>query len=64
MKKLTAKELLEYLIDLSTENDLSNIQVNFRHSDDEDVHQVSIVEEDLYDELTNNKLQSIVLKIE
>ena len=64
MKKLNAQQLLEYLIDLSSGNDLSNIQVNFRYSDDEDVYQISIVEEDLYDEITNNKLESIVLKIE
>jgi len=62
MKKLNAQELLEYLIQLGLENDLSNIQVNYRYSDDTDVYQVSIVEEDLFDEITNNKLESIILK--
>lgn len=62
MNKLNAQELLEYLIDLDLENDLSNIQVNFRYSDDSDVHEVSMLEEDLFDEITNNKLESIILK--
>jgi len=62
MNKLNAQELLEYLIDLDSENDLSNIQVNFRYSDDADVYEVTMVEEDLFDEITNNKLESIILK--
>ena len=62
MNKLNAQELLEYLINLDSENDLSNIQVNFRYSDDSDVHEVSMLEEDLFDEITNNKLESIILK--
>ena len=62
MKKLTAQKLLEYLIDLADENDLSNIQVNYRYSDDMDVYEVSMVEEDLFDDITNNKLESIILK--
>ena len=45
------------------DNDLSKIQVNYRYSNDSDIYEVSIVEEDLYDEETNNKLESIVLKI-
>ena len=63
MKKLNAQELLEYLIELSLENDLSNIQVNYRYSDDSDVYEVSMVEEDLFDDITNNKLESIILKV-
>ena len=63
MKKLNAQELLEYLMDLSLDIDLSNVQVNYRFSDDSDVYQISKVEDDLYDEMTNNKLQSIILKI-
>tara|TARA_R100000388_G_scaffold31667_3_gene24789 strand:+ start:1761 stop:1955 length:195 start_codon:yes stop_codon:yes gene_type:complete len=63
MKKLNAKQLLEYLMELSLDNDLSNVQVNYRFSDDADVYEISKVEEDLYDEITNNKLQSIILKI-
>ena len=63
MKKLNAKQLFDYLTELKKDNDLSNIQVNYRYSNDSDVYEVSIVEEDLYDEETNNKLESIVLKI-
>tara|TARA_R100000353_G_scaffold9959_1_gene11191 strand:+ start:3467 stop:3661 length:195 start_codon:yes stop_codon:yes gene_type:complete len=62
MKKLNAQELLEYLMDLSLDFDLSNVQVNYRFSDDSDVYEISKVEDDLYDEMTNNKLQSIILK--
>ena len=62
-KKLNAQELLEYLIELSLENDLSDIQVNYRYSDDSDVYEVSMVEEDLFDDITNNKLESIILKV-
>tara|TARA_A100001201_G_C4034625_1_gene184803 strand:- start:570 stop:767 length:198 start_codon:yes stop_codon:yes gene_type:complete len=61
--KLNAQELLEYLIELSLENDLSNIQVNYRYSDDSDVYEVSMVEEDLFDDITNNRLESIILKV-
>ena len=61
--KLNAQELLEYLIELSLENDLSDIQVNYRYSDDSDVYEVSMVEEDLFDDITNNKLESIILKV-
>ena len=59
--KLNAQELLEYLIELSLENDLSNIQVNYRYSDDSDVYEVSMVEEDLFDDITNNRLESIII---
>ena len=61
--KLNAQELLNYLLELNQDNDLSQIQVNFRYSDDSEVFEVSKVEEDLFDEETNNNLQSIVLKV-
>tara|TARA_R100000655_G_scaffold109045_1_gene162465 strand:+ start:195 stop:437 length:243 start_codon:yes stop_codon:yes gene_type:complete len=63
MEKLNAKQLFDYLTELRKDNDLSNIQVNYRYSNDSDVYEVSIVEEDLFDQETNNKLESIVLKI-
>tara|TARA_R110000824_G_scaffold307068_1_gene494548 strand:- start:652 stop:846 length:195 start_codon:yes stop_codon:yes gene_type:complete len=62
MNKLNAKQLFDYLTELRKDNDLSNIQVNYRYSNDSDVYEVSIVEEDLFDETTNNKLESIILK--
>jgi len=61
--KLNAKQLLDRLTELSIENDLSNVQVNFRHDDDSDVYGISVVEEDLYDEMTNSKLESVILKV-
>ena len=63
MEKLNAKQLFDYLTELKKDNDLSNIQVNYRYSDNSDVYEVSVVEEDLFDKETNNKLESIVLKI-
>lgn len=63
MKKLSAKQLFDFLTELRKDNDLSKIQVNYRYSNDSDVYEVSLVEEDLYDDKTNNKLESIVLKI-
>ena len=62
-EKLNAQELLDYLLELNQDNDLSQIQVNFRYSDDSEVFEVSKVEEDLFDEETNNNLQSIVIKV-
>ena len=62
-KNLNAQELLDYLLELNQDNDLSQIEVNFRYSDDSEVFEVSKVEEDLFDEETNNKLESIVLKV-
>tara|TARA_R110002012_G_scaffold112050_1_gene257433 strand:- start:1538 stop:1732 length:195 start_codon:yes stop_codon:yes gene_type:complete len=62
MNKLNAKQLFDYLTELRKDNDLSNIQVNYRYYNDSDVHEVSMVEEDLFDEITNNKLKSIILK--
>ena len=63
MEKLNAKQLFDYLTELKKDNDLSNIQVNYRYYDNSDVYEVSVVEEDLFDKETNNKLESIVLKI-
>ena len=49
MEKLNAKQLFDYLTELKKDNDLSNIQVNYRYSDNSDVYEVSVVEEDLFD---------------
>ena len=63
MKKLNAKQLFDFLTELRKDNDLSKIQVNYRYSNDSDVYEMSLVEEDLFDDKTNNKLESIVLKV-
>lgn len=39
-----------------------DVQINFRWSDDSDVFRIKNAEEDLFDEETNNILESICLK--
>lgn len=61
-KQLTAAQLLNYLILLEEQgNDLNKIKVNYRKDDDSDVKTIRSVGEDLYDEKTNSKLESIIL---
>jgi hypothetical protein len=63
MKQLTARELREFLNQIEREGaNLGRVQVYFRTDDDSDVELVTIVEEDLFDAETNNKLTSIILK--
>lgn len=64
MKKnvLTAQKLLKFLTGLQDQGlDLKNIQVNYRYDYDSDVEPCKLVEEDLFDEETNNILTSICL---
>lgn len=63
MKKLNAKKLLDYLLELNEENDLNKIKINFRYSECSDVYEITKVEEDLHDEETNNTLESIIFKV-
>ena len=42
---------------------LEDVDVNFRFCDDSDVHQIKHVEEDLFDPITNNIVESIIFKI-
>lgn len=42
---------------------LDDVDVNFRFSDDSDVHQIKYIEEDLFDPITNNIVESIIFKI-
>ena len=42
---------------------LDDVDVNFRFSDDSDVHRIKYVEEDLFDSTTNNIVESIIFKI-
>ena len=58
---LTAQGLLDYLQDLKNKGvDLNNVSLNFRKDRDSDVEQVVTIEEDLFDEQTNNFLESLV----
>jgi len=62
MKQLTAKKLLDFLLELQKQgNDLSKIKVNHRADRDADVEVVDDVEEDLFDSKTNSVLESIVI---
>jgi hypothetical protein len=61
-KQLTAKKLLEFLLDQEKRGtDLSKVVINYRAGRDYEVKPIKVVEEDLYDAETNNKLESIVL---
>jgi hypothetical protein len=64
-KPLNASALRAYLNELERQgNDLSKITINYRHNDDDDVNVVTEVDDDLFDEETNNILTSIILKSE
>ena len=59
---MNAQDLLNKLVDLKIEgHDLEKIEVTYRHDYDSDVVGVVDLEEGLYDELTNSKLETIVL---
>ena len=62
MKILTAKKLLNFLIDLENDgHDLSKVLINYRFDSDSDVNLCKFVMEDLFDAKTNNILESICL---
>jgi len=62
MKPLTAKKLLDFLIDLEKDgNDLSEVLINYRFDSDSDVNLCKFVMDDLFDSETNNILKSICL---
>jgi hypothetical protein len=59
-KPLTAKKLLEFLLETQKEFDLSNVHIYYRYDRDSDEEIVYEVEEDLYDEDDNTTLTSIM----
>jgi len=62
MKSLTAKKLLNFLIDLKNDgHDLSKITINYRYDADSEVDACTYIMEDLFDPETNNILESICL---
>jgi hypothetical protein len=62
MKVLTAKKLLDFLLDLKKDgHDLSKITINYRYDADSEVDACTYVMEDLFDPETNNILESICL---
>jgi hypothetical protein len=59
---MNAQDLLNKLVDLKIEgHDLEKIEVTYRHDYDSDVVGVVDLEEGLYDEQTNSRLETIVL---
>jgi len=59
---MNAQDLLNKLVDLKIEgHDLEKIEITYRHDYDSDVVGVVDLEEGLYDEQTNSRLETIVL---
>ena len=62
MKPLTAQTLLDLFSQLREEgHNLSKITINYRTDSDSDVEVCTCIEEDLFDDETNNELRSLVL---
>jgi hypothetical protein len=62
MKPLTAQTLLDLFSQLREEgHNLSKITINYRTNHYSDVEVCTCIEEDLFDEETNNELRSLVL---
>ena len=61
---MTAKQLINKLEKICQENmvETKDVQINFRWDDNYDVYRIKNAEEDLFDEETNNILESICLK--
>ena len=66
MKASKLKDFLNYVENEIKYNGrtLDDVDVNFRYSDDSDVHSIGFVEEDLFDMQTNKIIESIILKVE
>jgi len=62
MTPLTAQTLCDLFSQLKKEgHDLSKITINYRTNHYSDVEVCTCIEEDLFDEETNNELRSLVL---
>jgi hypothetical protein len=57
---MRANELLNYLLELDKEHDLSKVDVYYRTNYDSFEERIYHVEEDLYDEDNNSELTSIM----
>lgn len=60
-KPMTAKDLLNFLLEAEKSHDLSYVVVLYRHDRDSDIEVVYEAEEDLYSENDNQSLESIML---
>ena len=64
-KLLTAHKLIEFLQEIESRGtNLKKVTINFRVNKDSDVEEVKFIEEDLYDEETNNIIESVVLLVD
>jgi hypothetical protein len=64
-KPLTAHKLIEFLQEIESRGtNLKKVTINFRVNKDSDVDEVNFIEEDLYDEKTNNIIESVVLLVD
>lgn len=55
------KDLKKILQQLEEEHgNIDNCDINYRYNNDSDVYRVNILEEDLFDPVTNNILDSVV----
>jgi len=60
---MTIKDLKNTITILENLNgNIDDVKINFRRTDNSDVEAINYVEEDLFDEETNNTLTSIVFK--
>lgn len=60
-KPMTAKDLLNFLLEAEKSHDLSYVVVFYRHDRDSDIEVIYEAEEDLYNEDDNQSLESIML---
>jgi hypothetical protein len=60
---MNAQELIDGLNYIANNHgiELTDLQVNYRYDFDSDVNSIGYLSEDLYDEETNNILESVVL---
>ena len=59
-KRLTARMLLETLLEYEKNYDLSKVEISYRYDSDSDVEPVTYISEGVYDAVTNNILEELV----
>jgi len=65
---MKASKIKTFLLEIEEElkhknRTLEDVDVKFRFSDDSDIYHMKHVEEDLFDPITNNIVESIIFKI-
>jgi hypothetical protein len=59
-KQLTARMLLETLLEYEKQYDLSKVNISYRYDPDSDVETVTYLSEGVFDAETNNILEELV----